>query len=64
MAARIAHAPLRNFVTAMTTATMNVSTAPVPLITSPFRQPGWRRRRCRRAMPAWDSVKLVNTPTA
>ena len=59
-----AHAPCANFVTAITTVTTAVVTAPSPLIARPWRQPGSRRRRWRLAMPACDSVNDVNTPIA
>ena len=44
--------------------TTNDSTAPVPLINSPLRQPGSLRVRWCLAMPDWLMVKLVNTPIA
>ena len=59
-----AHAPWVNLVTAITTVTRPVATAPPPLMSNPVRQPGSWSRRWRRAMPACDSVKLVNTPMA
>ena len=43
---------------------MTVVTAPIALITMPTRQFGSWRRRWWRTMPAWLSVKPVNTPKA
>ena len=57
-------APSVNFVRRMMTATMKVTTAPTPLMAMPDFQPGSRLRRWWRAIPAWLSVKLVNTPIA
>ncbi len=58
------HAPCVNLVMAMMTATMNDSAAPTPLTNSPHRQPGSLWVMWCFAMPACDSVKLVNTPMA
>ena len=60
----IAHAPWVNFVTAMTTVTTPVATAPRPLTNRPSRQPGSLSLRWRTDMPACESVKEVNTPIA
>src|SRR5581483_10774217 len=57
-------APWVNLVTAMTMSTTADSTAPTPLTTRPLRQWGsWWVMWCL-AIPAWDSVKEVNTPMA
>jgi len=58
------HAPWVNFVAAMTSVTMPVVTAPTPLMTSRWRQPGSRRYHHRRTIPDCDSVKEMKTPTA
>ena len=57
-------APSTNLVMAITIVTMPVATAPRPLMTAERCQPASRSLRQWRTMPACDSVKLVNTPTA
>ena len=57
-------APLVNFVIATMMSTMNVATAPTPLITVLRFQPGSRSFWWWRTMPACESVNDVNTPTA
>ena len=51
-----------NFVTATTTRTVPVTTAPRLLMTIESRQPELRRRHQRRTRPDWDSVNARNTP--
>ena len=58
------HAPWVNFVAPMTTVTMPVATAPVPLMIARCRQPGRRSRIQWRTMPDCDSVNEMKTPTA
>ena len=53
-----------NLVMPMMTSTTSDRTAPVPLMNSPRRQPGSFCVMWCLAMPACDSVKLVNTPMA
>ena len=53
-----------NLETTTTTITMPVAIAPTVLMTAPCCQPFSRTRRWCLTMPACDSVKLVNTPTA
>jgi hypothetical protein len=71
MATTAIQAPSRTFVANTTTRTTPVSTAPVRLIACARRMrarpgassPGLLSWRCQcRTMPAWLSVKLVNTP--
>ncbi len=57
-------APWVNLVTAMTTATTPVATAPTPLMTSRRRQPARARVHQCRTMPACDRVNEMKTPTA
>ena len=57
------HAPRANFVAATTIATPAVITAPVPLTAMRQVHPALRRRQKRTAMPAWERVKAMNTPT-
>ncbi len=57
-------APAVNLVIRMMMSTTSDSTAPMPLMKKPFRQPGSLRVRWCLAMPAWLMVKLVNTPMA
>ena len=64
MAITTIQAPSVNLPTTITTRATMVTAAPTPLIRTPPRQPGSRRRRCRRVMPAWARVKEVTTPTA
>ncbi len=64
MSTMITHAPSRNLVLAITIVTTAVTTAPSPLMNSPLRHPCSLMRTWRRAMPSWERVKLVNTPTA
>ena len=64
IAMRMIHAPWLNFVAAMITVITAVTTAPKPLIASPFFHPGSRRVVCRFAMPAWENVNEVKTPIA
>ncbi|GIU98970.1 MAG: hypothetical protein KatS3mg014_0586 [Actinomycetota bacterium] len=59
-----AHAPWVNFVTAMTSATTAVVAAPTALMARPCRHPGSRSTRWCLAIPAWESVNEVKTPTA
>ncbi len=60
----ITQAPCVNLVIAMMMSTTRDRIAPVPLMNRPIFHPGsWSRMWCL-AMPAWDSVKLVNTPIA
>ena len=66
---RTSHAPPNcprgwNFTMAMMTATTAVQIAPKPLIARPSRHPGSLIRRWRLAIPLWESVKDVNTPSA
>ena len=56
------HAPSCAFVTATTTSTMPVTTAPKPLIEALVLQPGPRNRRQCATIPACDSVKDTKTP--
>lgn len=60
----MSHAPSASFVAAMMTVIVPLTTAPVPLIAIPLRQPRSRSRRCRTAIPAWENVNDVNTPMA
>ena len=60
----ITQPPSANLVTAMMPSTTSDSTAPKPLMNRPRRQPGSLRVQWCLAMPAWESVKLVNTPMA
>ena len=57
-------APWVNLVTAITTPTTPVATAPKPLTHRPRFQPGSLSVRWRFAMPPCDSVNDVNTPMA
>ena len=61
---RITQAPSANLVTAMTTATIADSTAPMPLMANPFCQPGCFSRMWCFVIPAWERVNPVNTPMA
>jgi hypothetical protein len=58
------HAPWVNLVTAMTTSTAADRNAPAPLIIRPRRHAGSRSRKWCRAMPAWERVNDVKTPSA
>ena len=58
------HAPLENFETTTTTATIPVSTVPRQLIDAPTFQRGSRSRKWWTTIPAWLNVKPVNTPKA
>ena len=61
---RITQAPSANFVIAMMAATRKLRKQPKPLMATPLRHPGSRRRRWCLVIPAWESVKPVNTPMA
>ena len=58
------HAPSVNFETTTTSATMPVATQPTALIANDGRHRRPRRRRWWTTIPAWLSVKPVNTPKA
>ena len=58
------HAPSVNLETTTTMATMPVATQPTPLTTAEGRHRGSRNRKWCTTMPAWLSVKPVNTPNA
>ena len=60
----ITQPPSANLVTAMMTSTTSESSAPMPLMNRPRRQPGSLWVMWCLAMPACDRVKLVNTPMA
>jgi len=62
-APRIAPSGL-NLVMAMMMSTISERTAPVALMNRPRRQPGSLSLMWCLAIPAWESVKLVNTPMA
>ena len=48
----------------MTTTTIAVTKAPMPLISALRRQPDPRSTNQWRTIPAWERVKEVNTPMA
>ena len=58
------HAPSVNLETTTTRATMPVATQPTALMASDARQRPSRSRRWWMTIPAWLSVKPVNTPNA
>ena len=60
----IIHTPWSNFETAMTTTTMPVTNAPMPLIKALRRQPDPRSENQWRTMPDCDRVNDVKTPIA
>src|SRR4029453_251128 len=64
MAMTTMKAPSVNLPMMITTRATAVTTAPTPLMTVPERQPGSRRRRWRRGMPAWARGDDNTTPTA
>ena len=57
-------APSVNLETTTTRATTPVATQPTPLIAADARQCGSRSRKWWTTIPAWLSVKPVNTPNA
>ncbi len=68
MATVTIHAPSRNLVNTMTSVTSAVDTAPrafrlIERSSAPRLAALRRRRHQRRTMPAWESVKAVNTPS-
>ncbi len=60
----ITQAPCVNLVMPMMTATIRDKRAPVPFTNRPQCQPSSLWVMWCLAMPAWDKVKLVNTPMA
>ena len=60
----ITQAPWVNFVIPMMMSTTSERKAPNPLMNMPRRQCGSRRVQWCLAIPACESVKLVNTPIA
>ena len=62
MTARTSHAPRRNFVTATTSVTTAVTTAPMALMLAENCQPDVRSRSQWRTRPACDRVNAMKTP--